>query len=255
MIDFPLIIIQARMSSTRLPGKVMMTIGGWRVIDLLIHRLKRTVGIGQIVVATTDEKSDDVLCKHLDEMDVLCFRGSENDVLLRFAECAKLYKAKTIIRVTADCPFVDPRILDDLLKEFCSQDLDYACLSPNFAEGLDVEVMTVSALLLADALAEKRSEREHVTLYFNNHPEKFRIVTLGQSEDHGRHRFTLDTIEDMRVLEAIACHFGAKCPEISSSQILEFLNEHPDIAMINSHIIRNEGLAISLKNDWVNGDG
>ena len=245
----PLVIIQARMASNRLPGKVMFSLGEARVIDLLIERVKKVEAVKEVVVATTEQKTDDILCDYLLSKAIKFIRGSEDDVLGRFELCARSFNAKDIIRITADCPFIDPDIVAQLIHFYHETGSDYCYLSPKFAEGLDVEIFSVSALKLAFENAKLRSEREHVTLYFGNNANKFNISMLDQTEDHSKFRFVLDNREDYDVLLKICDHFQDCCAEVSAGEIIYFLSQNKSIFEMNSRIKRNEGLWLSLAKD------
>ena len=245
----PLVVIQARMASNRLPGKVMLPLGETSVIDVLIKRLNSVASVNEIVVATTNQKTDDELCDYLLSQDIQFIRGSEEDVLDRFEQCATSFEAKDIIRVTADCPFIDPDIVEQLIHYYQKMGSDYSYLSPKFAEGLDVEIFSILALRQAFENANLRSEREHVTLYFSNNPDKFKISMLDQTEDHSQFRFTLDNKEDYEVLLKIYDYFKGRCAEVSSQEIINFLRKHKSVFEINSGITRNEGLLVSLEKD------
>ena len=245
----PLIIIQARMGSSRLPGKVMLPIGNTNVISLLIKRLEKIVDAQKIVVATTNQPEDDILYEHLLSKNIAVFRGSEDDVLSRFQECVVKFKNSDIIRVTADCPLIDIDVINQLIKTHVNTQSDYSYLSPKFAEGVDVEVFSALALQQAYDNAKLLSEREHVTLYFHNNPDMFKITILDQIHDHSRFRFTLDTTEDYEVLVKMSNFFGDKFVDIKTKTIIEFLINNPAIYSLNSGIIRNEGLLISLKKE------
>lgn len=245
----PLIIIQARMGSSRLPGKVMTEINGMPAIDLMIERLRRVEATSKMVIATSVQPENDPLCQHLDDIGVAYVRGSENDVLTRFADCAAQYPNEILVRATADCPFIEPEIVMNLVKQHIHHDADYSYLSPNFAEGLDVEVIKKSALLLASTNAHKTSEREHVTLYFSNNAKQFNIFELHQERDDSKYRFTLDTVEDLDVIKEISSYFMDRLRDVSAEEIIQFLDDHPDVFQLNSNIIRNEGLIVSLNNE------
>jgi len=243
-----LIIVQARMASRRLPGKVMLPLFAGKVIDLLIERLNSIEGT-KVVVATTDQKSDDEFSKYLESKEIAIIRGSEDDVLGRFGKCLSIYPATDIIRVTADCPFIDPIIVQNLIDHYFNAGADYAYLSPKFAEGLDTEIFSASALNRACLNAKLLSEREHVTLHFSNNPELFKITVLDQVPDHSLFRFTLDTKQDYDVLEKISAFFKHRWRDVSSDEIIQYLTDHPETLNLNSGIIRNEGLMISLEKD------
>ena len=254
----PLIIIQARMGSSRLPGKVMLPLNGIPSIELMVKRLQRHEHLRRIVIATSTEPENDTLCDHMAGLSVAVFRGSEDDVLARFAECFEKHKAEVVIRLTADCPFIDPEIIIQLLDTYHAHGVDYANLSPKFAEGLDAEVMSASSLLTAHKNAQKPSEREHVTSYIRNNPSLFNIIEHGQAIDQSHYRFTIDAAADFQVATAIADHFGERCLTITAQDIINYLTTHPDVFSLNSHIIRNEGMLSSLTRDgtenWKNHD-
>ncbi|MDC0458560.1 glycosyltransferase family protein [Alphaproteobacteria bacterium] len=244
----PLIIIQARMASNRLPGKVMLPLFECKVIDLLIERLNR-IEDTKVIVATTDQRTDDEFGEYLKSKKVAVIRGSEDDVLGRFGKCLSSHPVSEIIRVTADCPFIDPIIIQNLIDHYFNTGADYAYLSPKFAEGLDAEIFSASALNRACLNAKLFSEREHVTLHFSNNPELFKIAMLDQDQDHSLFRFTLDTEKDYAVLKKISAFFRYRCKEVSPDEIIQYLTDHPEILNLNSGIIRNEGLKISLEKE------
>jgi spore coat polysaccharide biosynthesis protein SpsF len=244
-----LIIIQARMRSKRLPGKVLEMIHDTPVIEFLVNRLRQQTHLARIVVATSNDSEDDRLCDHLKKVGIEYFRGSHEDVLKRFYDCLQSHPADVMVRATADCPFIDPDVVSALISKRDQMGADYAYLSPKFAEGLDVEVMLSSALIAAHQNATLPSEREHVTLYLNNNTDRFTTTILDQEDDHSSYRFTLDTPEDLAVINAISDQFKGRCVNVSTDEIIEFLNENPKVFEINSQIIRNEGLMISLEND------
>ncbi len=245
----PLIIIQARMGSSRLPGKVMRPLNGIPSIELMVKRLQRHEHLRHIVIATSTEPENDTLCNYLASLSVAVFRGSEDDVLGRFAECFEKHKAEVVIRLTADCPFIDPKIIVQLLDTYHAYGVDYAYLSSKFAEGLDAEVISASSLLTAHKNARKPSEREHVTPYIRNNPSLFNIIEHGQATDQGHYRFTIDAAADFQVATAIADHFGEDCLTMTGQDIINYLIAHPDVFNLNSHIIRNEGMLSSLIRD------
>ena len=170
-------------------------------------------------------------------------------MLSRFSDCATQFPNEILVRATADCPFIEPEILIKLVNHHIQHDADYSYLSPNFAEGLDVEVIKKSALLLASKSARKTSEREHVTLYFSNNAKQFKIFELNQERDDSKYRFTLDTIEDLNVIKKISSYFVDRLRDVSAEEIIQFLDDHPDVFCLNSNIIRNEGLILSLNNE------
>ena len=174
-------ILQARMGSSRLPGKVIRHVLGKPLIAYEIERLKQCERIQNIVLATSDKPSDDPIAAVGEELGVMVFRGSESDVLDRYYQAAKATNATTIMRVTGDCPLIDPEICNATIRDFFTQDADYIMTSPRFAEGLDCEVFTFAALEASWKEAELASEREHVTLFIRNRPERFTCIKIGRA--------------------------------------------------------------------------
>jgi spore coat polysaccharide biosynthesis protein SpsF (cytidylyltransferase family) len=244
------IIIQARMGSTRLPGKVMMAVSGKPLIGHMIDRLRQAKLVDRIIVATSTDSSNDGMCDYLKNIGIDVFRGSEDDVLERFYLAAKLYDLKYIVRLTADCPLVDPQIVDRFISEYFTQKADYLASGQTWAEGLDTEVFSFPLLETAYKNARKSSEREHPTLYFHNHPQLFNIVKSLSPTDDSKYRITVDEPQDLEVVKHVfqalykdgASYFGI-------NEIKSYLDKHPEIYKNNSSIIRNEGLIKSLKAD------
>ncbi|MCD4679457.1 MAG: glycosyltransferase family protein [Bacteroidales bacterium] len=246
------IIIQARMSSTRLPGKVMMKISGKPLIGHMILRLEHCKKVDNIIVATSKDRSNDPLCKYLSEIGINAYRGDEENVLSRFYYAALQINAKNVVRLTADCPLIDPIQIDKFIQVLFDKQADYVFGGPSFAEGLDTEVFTFNALKKATKNAMNKSEREHVTLYFHNNNESFNIIRIDNDVDDSNYRITVDEKEDFIVVNKIfEALYNDKKPLFGINQIKNFLNENPDVFTINSRIIRNEGLIKSLKNDAI----
>ncbi len=243
-------ILQARMGSSRLPGKVIRHVLGKPLIAYEIERLKQCERIQNIVLATSDKPSDDPIAAVGEELGVMVFRGSESDVLDRYYQAAKATNATTIMRVTGDCPLIDPEICNATIRDFFTQDADYIMTSPRFAEGLDCEVFTFAALEASWKEAELASEREHVTLFIRNRPERFTCIMLENDVDDSHYRVTVDEPEDFTVIKAI---LEALIPKhdlnFSFADVREYLDAHQDILSLNSTIVRNEGLIKSLKDE------
>ncbi len=243
-------VVQARMTSHRLPGKVMRPIMGKPAIGYLLDRLKRAKNIDKIVVAVTDLSDDDLLCEYITSLGFSTFRGSESDVLGRLFEAARKDAATSVVRITGDCILIEPTYCDLLIERFQSEGVDYAYLSPKFAEGLDCEVMRFSVLEKLHRLAKRPSEREHVTLYLHNHKSSFTTFMLDQDIDDSKYRLALDEPEDLRVItlliEQLWPVFGASLDFLT---IKKYLDDNSAVMHINSHIVRNEGLQISLRKE------
>ncbi|NMP32901.1 NTP transferase domain-containing protein [Thalassotalea sp. M1531] len=245
-------IVQARMGSSRLPGKVMKPLLDKPLIGHLFTRLKQSQMIDQIVLATSDDENNDELVSYITSLGFDVIRGSEDNVLNRFVKAAKQTAATDIVRITGDSPLLCADICDRLINSYFDNNADYAYLSERFAEGVDCEVISAEALLKTEANAQKASELEHVTLYVYSHPKNFKIVELDNQIDDSKYRFTVDNAEDFEVVEAIASHFQYNFEHCLYLDIKKFLDENPSVMALNSHITRNEGLQISLAADSTN---
>jgi len=246
-----IIILQARMASTRLPGKVLMHVMGRPLLGYQIERLRFSDMINEIIVATTVNQEDDPIIAFCQKEGLGFYRGSEDDVLDRYYRTAKEYDAKHIMRVTADCPFVEPKICDSLVKKYFETGLDYIKTGLSFAEGVGCEVFSFASLERAWREAKLQSEREHVTLYIRNNPTKFRCMNLENESDDSKYRITVDEKEDFMVVKSILENVSSagNIEYLDIEAIKRFLDLNPEIGKINSHIIRNEGLLKSLRED------
>jgi spore coat polysaccharide biosynthesis protein SpsF len=242
-----LTIMQARMSSTRLPGKVLKEVNGTSLLAYELARLKRAKTIDKIVVATSSQSEDDVIEKLCKAIGVDVFRGSLEDVLLRYATCAKKYpEYQVIVRVTGDCPLIDPLAVDCVVSFFLAGEFDYVSNVPlgkeTFPDGMDVEVFSRNALEEAAEKAISPSEHEHVTPYIRNNPN-YRHGEVFAEQDNSAYRLTVDNPEDFEVVKFLI----EQCaPEAGYLEYIEVLNAHPEVLMFNTHILRNEGYQKSL---------
>jgi spore coat polysaccharide biosynthesis protein SpsF len=232
-------IVQARMGSTRLPGKVLMDLGGSTVLCRVVARLRRSRCITQIVVATTSSGADDAIDIECQRIGVSCFRGSEGDVLDRYYQAARQYRAGAVVRITSDCPLIDPELVDDVVRVFQSQHADYAnnTLLQTYPRGLDVEVFTSSALGRAWESASKAYESEHVTPYFYEHPDLFRLTSTKAQNDYSRYRWTLDTSEDLRLIRAIYASFENR-DDFAWLDAVALMEREPQLAALNAHVLQ-----------------
>ncbi|MBN1230604.1 MAG: glycosyltransferase family protein [Anaerolineales bacterium] len=236
-------IIQARMGSSRLPGKVLKPLGDKNALEWMLVRLGRSTLINQVVIATTDDPGDDLIQTYCEEHGVPCFRGSMFDVLDRIYYAAKLFQADVVIRLTGDCPFIDPEMLDSNLKEFLSAEppLDFAAnrLPPPFTRtipiGLDAEYCTMTGLEKVWKEADQKHQREHVMPYFYENTDIFNIKHIENTPNYGEYRWTLDTPEDLVLLQKITELFPGR-DDFSWLEILEKINEHPEITLLNENI-------------------
>ena len=201
-------IVQARMGSLRLPNKVMKYIDNHTIIEFLLKRLNLSKEIDKIVVATSTDPNNKVLINHVRKLGFECESGSEDDVLNRYLEVAKKYKAKVIVRITGDCPLVDSEIVDKIIKEFKSQDIDYISntLKPNYPDGLDVEVFTLKALKRAHKEAKNSFDREHVTPYIK-YSNLFKTKQFENNKNYSHLRLTVDDLNDFETVSAIVKNF------------------------------------------------
>lgn len=231
-----LAILQARMSSTRLPGKVLAPVAGAPMILRQIERLRRARKLGRIVVATSTRTDDDPLVEVLAAAGVPAYRGDLNDVLGRFVGALDTFEpAATVVRLTADCPLADPEIIDATIARFEDSGADYASnvAEPrSFPKGLDVEVMTAAALRRAATETRDPHDREHVTPYLYRHPDLFRLAAYAQAADEGAVRWTVDRPDDLEFVRAVYDALYAQDPHFSSDAIRAFVRGRTDLAAL-----------------------
>ena len=225
-------IVQARMSSTRLPGKVLKTLLSKPVIKHVIDRLLSSKYIDQVVVATTHNYEDDKLAEWCKKNHIECFRGDSEDVLLRFYECGKKYEADGIVRVTSDNPLVDPVIIDKTIDLFYRQKADYGCnnLKKTFPHGLDVEVITKEGLHESHIKATEPFEREHVTQFIRHRPKKYHLCNLSSDENWHKIRLTLDDETDFQLIELVMVLLGEDAGFIA---LKDLFSKFPSLLKIN----------------------
>jgi spore coat polysaccharide biosynthesis protein SpsF len=244
-------IIQARMGSQRLPGKVLARVAGRPVLAWVIDRVTRARGLDTVIVATTLEAADDAVVDLCRKLGVACFRGSESDVLDRYCQTARAYDLDVIARITADCALIDPEVIDLIVREFETGKWDYTANTnpPSYPDGLDTEVFSRDSLERAWRDAELKSEREHVTLHIRNHPERYRIGNVTHAQDLSAMRWVVDEPSDLAFVRAIYDALGEK--PFGMREVLQLLSQRPELEQINSGITRDEGLKKSLLNDGV----
>jgi spore coat polysaccharide biosynthesis protein SpsF len=216
-------VLQARMSSTRLPGKVMMDLLGRPMIDRQIERLNRAETLDRLVVATSDDVSDDPLADHLRRTGVGVFRGPLHDVLARFVGAAEAFgPAANVVRLTADCPLTDWRVLDEVVRLHLGEGNDYTSndLRRTFPHGLDVEIMRAAVLATAAREATEPAEREHVTPFVYNRPDRFRLGRLTQADDQSAERWTVDTPNDFAFVRRVYERLYPANPAFTSEEVL-----------------------------------
>jgi len=239
------------MNSTRFPGKIMRKILGKPLLGYLVERLRCSARIGDIVVATTVHPQDDPVAALARGLGLKVFRGSEQNVLDRFHGAATTFGARHIMRITADCPLIDPDLLDSLIAYYFSNAFDYASNNnpPTLPDGLDAEVFTFEALDRAHTHAALPSEIEHVTPYILNHPEFFRIGTWSYHKDLSHLRWTVDEPEDFELVRRVIEALYPGNSGFRTGDVLDLLRRRPELGTINARFERNEGYLASLEAD------
>ncbi len=234
-------IIQARLGSSRLPRKVLADLAGEPMLARVVDRTRRAAALDEVMVATTTEPADDELVKLCQQRAWPFYRGSQEDVLDRYYQAACQAAAEIVVRITSDCPFIDPGIVGRLLETFSCRGtpLDYLSntIPPRtFPRGLDAEVMSIEALERAWRESRESASREHVTMYVYRHPEKFHIDSFQNDRDLSGLRWTVDTPEDLEFARTIYNSFGHD--RFSWLDVLEVLSVHPEWTEINSHVLQ-----------------
>tara|TARA_B110000014_G_scaffold254019_1_gene234119 strand:- start:1025 stop:1720 length:696 start_codon:yes stop_codon:yes gene_type:complete len=225
-------IIQARMGSSRLPGKVMMKIDKINTIMFyVVNQLKNSKKINRIIIATTNLEEDDIIANYAKTMKVDLFRGDALDVLDRYYQCAKNFSSAIIVRITADNPLIDPNIVDDVVEQFMKNSFDYVSNAKprTFPYGTEVEVFSFQALEKAWNNAKKPSEREHVTPYFHNNKNQFKIFSVKLSEDLSYLRWTVDRKNDLKFVRKIVSEIKKR--PILMTDIIKLISKNPDITI------------------------
>lgn len=245
-----LVIIQARMGSSRLPGKVLMELAGKTVLECVVERVRECNLVDEILVATTIEKENLPLIAMCAGKGIRVFCGSENDVLDRFYQAARLLSPENVIRITADCPLLDASVLERIIRRHQETEADYTSntIEPTYPDGLDCEIMKFSVLCEAWREAKLASQREHVTQYMI-HQEKYKRESVKNETDYSKERWTIDTLEDYQFVSNIYVQLGEKSKDFHA--VIDFLDDNPGLRDINSGFERNEGLMKSLKNDYI----
>ncbi|MSR86575.1 acylneuraminate cytidylyltransferase [Candidatus Peribacteria bacterium] len=229
-------IIQARMSSRRLPGKILEDIVGSPLLAHVVRRAEAAKVFDAVIIATSTDATDDPVEKFCASQKITCFRGDLNDVLNRYVSAAAAFRADVIVRHTADCPLLDPAVIKKVVQSFDPNTLDYASnvMPRTYPKGLDTEVFSVAALKKVNELATLPADREHVTLYIRNHPDVFRIGSVTQERDLSALRWTVDEPADLEFVRAVYKELGDGM--FGQREILDLLEQKPELSKINSHI-------------------
>lgn len=244
------VMIQARTGSSRLPGKVLSEIENKPMIWHVINRVKKIKSVQQIALITTKEKSDKVLLDIAENEGIIGFTGDTKDVLNRYYQCAQKISADPIIRITSDCPVIDPYLIEEMLQFFLKNDFDYVSnIHPaTYPDGLDAEIFSFQTLEKTALSAKLNSEREHVTPYIEKHPELFKIYNFENNTDLSQIRLTVDQKEDLKLIQKIYSLMSPK-NDFRLNEILDLISKNPKLLKINSKYKRNEGYLKSLKED------
>lgn len=244
------VIIQARTGSSRLPNKVLLPIKGKTVLEHIYSRLKHCKKIDEIVIATSFDSSDKNIVNLCIKNNFKFYRGSLDDVLDRYYSTARHFKADIIVRITGDCPVIDPIIVDEVISNFKNGNFDIYTLSGEFPDGLDCQVFSFKALEISWKQATLPSDREHVGAYIEKtKPELFNIGGLNKFQNLSHHRWTLDEMNDYIFLKEIYSRLYKKKEIFLTDDILKLLKKEPHLTKINLGIKRNEGYLKSLKED------
>tara|TARA_B110000495_G_scaffold189490_1_gene190605 strand:- start:157 stop:924 length:768 start_codon:yes stop_codon:yes gene_type:complete len=244
------VIIQARTQSVRLPNKVLALIDGKSLIWHIIERLKSCEKVEQIILATSSREEDKKLIQIANDCNILSFVGDENDVLSRFYQAALKFNADPIIRITGDCPLVDPFLVDKILEFYLENNYDFVSntIIPTYPDGLDIEIFSLKSLTKSFNEAKLKSEKEHVTPYIWKNPKIFQLFNYKNKEDLSNHRWTVDEQLDLELIREIYSNFKPKII-FSFKDVIEMAKLNPQIFKINENIKRNEGYLKSIKED------
>lgn len=234
------IYVQARMRSKRLPGKVLREVLGKPLLDFQIERLRQAKEANEVVILTSTHPADDAIVEFCKQKEVLCYRGPEDDVLARYQQVAIERQPDAIVRITSDCPLIDPEITDMVIKTYRNAypTFDYVSntLKHTFPRGLDTEIFSLQALDNAFKNGQLSEEREHVTPYLYRHPELFNLANVASDINLSKYRWTVDTIEDFTLIKLILEHLYPNQPDFRLYDVINLLKQHPDWMSINSQV-------------------
>lgn len=243
--------IQARMTSTRFPGKVLKHILGRPMLELQIERARLCKTINRVVIVTSTASDDQQIVDLCKRINVDFFCGNLENVLDRFFQAANKFKPEHIVRLTGDCPLIDAKVIDSMVRLYLEKKCDYGtnCIPPTYPDGLDAEIFTFKALGEACSEAFLPSHLEHISLFFEEQPERFKIVNLANNIDLSRFRWTVDEPQDFEFVKTIFEALYPIKPLFGMDDILGLLEKRPEIALLNRHFSRNEGLIKSKEKD------
>jgi len=245
----PIAIIQVRMGSTRLPGKVLKKLNGITILESLLNQLNYSRLLNDKIIATTSNSEDDVIVNFCESKGIKCFRGSVNDVLDRYHKCAKKFSINTIIRITSDCPLMDPQVVDDVIDFYLKNSYDYVnnFYKRTYPYGNDVEIFSLKVLEKVWEKATKLSEREHVTPYIYNNPDEFSLGWIENKENLSEFHWTVDRKEDLIFVQNIFKKISKR--PILMKDIINVIKDNPSLLEINKNTNPNEGYLKSIKEE------
>jgi spore coat polysaccharide biosynthesis protein SpsF len=234
------VIIQARMSSTRLPGKVLRQVLGKPLLSFQIERIRRLSHPHVLILATSTDPSDNIIESYAQEVGVRCHRGSLDDVLARYHSAAVAAKAQTVVRLTADCPVIDPKVIDHVIGHYDRSPTqpDYVSnsLRRTYPRGMDCEIFSFQSLDEAFREANEAAEREHVTPFIYRNSERYRLENVAYPSDHHEHRWTVDTPEDFELIRRLIENLYPSKPTFDLEDLLALSDRFPEWRKLNSHI-------------------
>lgn len=239
-------IVQARMGSTRFPGKVLEPLLGKPMLARQVERMRRAASLDGIVIATTDLAGDNPIAEFARAEGLPVFRGSEHDVLSRYAGAARTFGVENVVRITSDCPLMEPTLIDDAVSSFAAGCADFVSnmIEPTYPYGLAIEVFSAHSLAEADAQAVQLAEREHVTPYFYWNPGRFRLHALRTTPDLSHHRWTVDTPEDLELVRRIYGALYPIRPAFVLTDVLALLETNPSWTALNAHVVQKKPTSI-----------
>jgi spore coat polysaccharide biosynthesis protein SpsF len=238
----PLVILQARMSSKRFPGKVLQDLFGKPMIIRQISRIQSAKNIGKIVVATTRREDDDLLVSTLLENEIDIYRGATDDVISRYVQVIRKFQANTVVRLTADCPLVMPELLDSMIEDFSRNNWDYLSntIFPTYPDGLDIEIFSAKSLISLYSMKLTDPEKEHVTLGFHNRKKEFNLQNYKSNLDYSNLRWTVDYPEDLEFIRKVYSKFQDRMNLFGFYEVLNLIRENPGMQSIIPASLRNE---------------
>lgn len=244
MVERTLAIVQARMGSSRFPGKSLVNIGEWSLIELVLKRVERSTRVSRVVLATSVNPIDDVIEAHVRQLGFPVSRGSEEDVLSRFFDAAVTFEPSIVVRITGDCPLISPRLIDAAIDCFVEKQVNYLALSIGedkaraYPRGFDVEVADFASLSEAAEKATEKYEREHVMPYLYTHGDSYSTLILEPEPEMSRpnYRLCVDTEQDLIVIKKLHQHFKDRLIEVDYLEVVRYLDSNPEIALLNQSV-------------------